>query len=48
VALGFFSGLFVYAATTNLLPAAHGLPIRQALPVTLAGASAMFLVSLLA
>jgi ZIP family zinc transporter len=48
VALGFFSGLFVYAATTNLLPAAHDLPLRQALPVTLAGASAMFVVSLFA
>jgi hypothetical protein len=30
------------------LPAAHDLPIRQALPVTLAGAGAMFLISLLA
>jgi len=48
VALGFFSGLFVYAATTNLLPAAHDLPLRQALPITLAGASMMFAVSLLA
>jgi zinc transporter ZupT len=48
LALGFFSGLFVYAATTNLLPAAHDLPIRQALPMTLAGATAMFAVSLFA
>jgi ZIP family zinc transporter len=48
LALGFFSGLFVYAATTNLLPAAHELPIRQALPLTLAGATAMFAVSLVA
>jgi ZIP family zinc transporter len=48
VALGFFSGLFIYAATTNLLPAAHDLPLRQALPVTLAGVSAMFVVSLFA
>jgi hypothetical protein len=30
------------------LPAAHDLPLRQALPVTLAGASAMFVVSLFA
>ncbi len=48
VALGFFSGLFVYAAATNLLPAAHDLPIRKALPVTLAGAGVMFVVSLFA
>ncbi len=48
VALGFFSGLFVYAATSNLLPAAHDLPLRQALPVTVAGAGAMFAISLLA
>ncbi len=48
IALGFFSGLFIYAATTNLLPAAHGLPLRQALPVTLAGVSAMFVISLFA
>jgi ZIP family zinc transporter len=46
VALGFFSGLFVYAAATNLLPASHALPVRQALPVTLAGAAAMLLISL--
>ncbi|MGH2926537.1 MAG: ZIP family metal transporter [Solirubrobacterales bacterium] len=48
LALGFFSGLFIYAATTNLLPAARELPISQALPLTLAGASAMFAVSLFA
>jgi ZIP family zinc transporter len=46
IALGFFSGLFIFAATTNLLPASHELPVRQALPVTVAGAGAMFLVSL--
>jgi zinc transporter, ZIP family len=46
IALGFFSGLFIYAATTNLLPASHGLPNRQALPVTAAGAGAMLLISL--
>jgi ZIP family zinc transporter len=48
VALGFFSGLFVYAAATNLLPNSRGLPTRQALPVTAAGALAMFLISLAA
>lgn len=48
VALGFFSGLFVYAATTNLLPAAHDLPLRQALPITLAGVGVMFVISLFA
>jgi zinc transporter ZupT len=46
LALGFFSGLFIYAAATNLLPASHGLPSRQALPATTAGAAAMFLISL--
>jgi zinc transporter, ZIP family len=46
VALGFFSGLFIYAAATNLLPASRGLPNRQALPVTAAGAAAMLLISL--
>jgi zinc transporter, ZIP family len=48
VALGFFSGLFIYAATTNLLPASFGLPLKQALPVTASGALAMFLISLAA
>ncbi len=48
LALGFFSGLFVFAAATNLLPRARGLPVAQSLPVTLAGSGAMALVSLLA
>lgn len=48
VALGFFSGLFVYAAATNLLPQAEGLPTRQSLPLTAVGALAMFLISLAA
>lgn len=48
LALGFFSGLFVYAAATNLLPRARRLPVAQSLPVTLAGAAAMFLVTRLA
>jgi ZIP family zinc transporter len=48
IGLGFFSGLFIYAAATNLLPSAQGLPLRQSLPVTVAGATVMFLVSQLA
>jgi zinc transporter ZupT len=48
VALGFFSGLFIYAATANLLPSAHGLPPSRAVPATLAGASAMLVISLFA
>ena len=48
VALGFFSGFFIYAAATELLPKARALPGRQALPVTVIGASAIFLVSLFA
>ena len=45
VALGFFSGLFIYAAATNLLPRAQGLPVRTTLTATAAGATAMFLIS---
>jgi ZIP family zinc transporter len=45
VALGFFSGLFIYAAATNLLPSSHALPASRALPLTTAGAGAMFLIS---
>jgi ZIP family zinc transporter len=48
VALSFFSGLFVFAATTSLLPAAEALPPRRAIPVTVAGAAAMFVISLFA
>ncbi len=48
VALSFFSGLFVYAATTSLLPASESLPPRQAIPVTLAGATVMLVISLFA
>jgi len=47
-ALGFFSGLFIYAAATNLLPSSQELPTRQALPMTAAGALAMLLISLVA
>jgi zinc transporter, ZIP family len=42
IALGFFSGLFVYAATTSLLPASEALPPRVAIPATVAGAAMMF------
>ncbi len=48
LALGFFSGLFVHAATTNLLPRARTLPALHALPMTLGGASLMFLITRLA
>jgi ZIP family zinc transporter len=48
VALSFFSGLFVFAATTSLLPAAEGLSPRTSIPITLAGASVMFVISLFA
>jgi ZIP family zinc transporter len=48
VALGFFSGLFIYAAATNLLPRARALPVPLGLSATLGGAMAMFLVTRLA
>lgn len=48
VALGFFTGLFVYAAATNLLPRARDLPFRQGIPITLGGAVVMFLITRLA
>ncbi|MGH2443686.1 MAG: ZIP family metal transporter, partial [Chloroflexota bacterium] len=48
ISLGFFSGLFVYAATMNLLPRARNLPPRQSLSITLGGAAAMFLITRLA
>ena len=48
VALGFFSGFFIYAAATELLPRSRALPSPQALPVTAIGASAILLVSLFA
>jgi zinc transporter ZupT len=48
IALGFFSGFFIYAAATELLPKARALPGRQALPATVVGASGIFLVSLFA
>lgn len=45
LALGFFSGLFVYAAATNLLPRAQHLPVAQAIPITLGGAAFMFVIT---
>lgn len=48
VALGFFSGVFVYAATTNLLPRARDLPITRSMSITGVGVLAMFLITRLA
>ncbi len=48
VAIGFFSGLFVYAASSTLLPRAKELALRTALPLTLGGATAMFIITRLA
>lgn len=48
IALAFFSGLFVFAATTSLLPASEGLSPRTSIPTTLAGAAVMFAISLFA
>jgi len=47
-AIGFFAGLFVYAASSVLLPQARMLSLRRALPLTLAGAGVMFLITRLA
>jgi zinc transporter ZupT len=48
IAIGFFSGLFIYAASTTLLPRAKDLAVTTALPLTLGGAMAMFLITRLA
>lgn len=48
VAIGFFSGLFVYAASSTLLPRAKELALGTALPLTLGGAAAMFVITRLA
>lgn len=48
VALGFFSGLFIYAAATNLLPRTRDLPMSRSLSITGTGAILMFLVTRLA
>ncbi|TME99656.1 MAG: hypothetical protein E6I42_12060 [Chloroflexi bacterium] len=48
VAIGFFSGLFIYAASTTLLPRSKDLALGTALPLTIGGAVAMFLITRLA
>jgi ZIP family zinc transporter len=48
VALGVFSGFFIYAATANLLPSAHELSPTRAVPATLVGVAAMLVISLFA
>jgi ZIP family zinc transporter len=48
VALGFFAGVFVYAASSNLLPRALKAPAIRVVPLALAGASIMFAVSRIA
>ena len=48
IAIGFFSGLFIYAASTTLLPRAKDLALSTAQPLTLGGAGAMFLITRLA
>lgn len=48
IALGFFSGLFVYAASTNLLPRAHELPLVRSASITGTGVVLMFLITRLA
>jgi ZIP family zinc transporter len=45
VALGFFSGVFVYAATANLLPRALKATPALVIPLSMAGASLMFGIS---
>ena len=48
VAIGFFSGLFIYVASNTLLPRARDLAPVTGLPLTIGGASAMFLITRLA
>ncbi|WP_205699261.1 ZIP family metal transporter [Conexibacter sp. SYSU D00693] len=48
VSLGFFAGLFLYAAATHLLPAANRLPWLGGLLTTAGGAGAMFAIAHLA
>lgn len=45
VALGFFCGLFIYAASTHLLPAARHLPALGSIAMTTAGAAVMLLIA---
>jgi zinc transporter, ZIP family len=48
LAIGFFSGLFIFAAATRLLPGTVGLDYLLSSSLTVGGAVAMFLVSRLA
>jgi ZIP family zinc transporter len=48
IAIGFFSGLFIYAASSALLPRARELAVAPGLLLTLGGAAAMFLITRLA
>src|SRR5918911_3024047 len=48
LAIGFFSGLFIFAAATRLLPQTSGLGYLLSSSLTVGGALAMFLVSRLA
>ncbi|HLH68809.1 MAG TPA: ZIP family metal transporter [Candidatus Dormibacteraeota bacterium] len=48
IAIGFFSGLFVYAASSVLLPRARMLSPHRALSLTLGGVGVMFLITRLA
>src|SRR5215218_4277264 len=48
LAIGFFSGLFIFAAATRLLPQSSGLGYLLSSSLTVGGAVAMFLVSRLA
>lgn len=43
--LGFFAGLFLYAASSNLLPAAARLPLTRSLPATVLGAGVIFAIT---
>jgi len=43
--LGFFAGLFLYAASSNLLPAAARLPLSRSLPATVLGAGVIFAIT---
>jgi zinc transporter ZupT len=45
VALGFFSGLFIYAASTHLLPAARNLPALGSVAMTAGGAALMLAIA---
>lgn len=45
IALGFFSGVFVFTAATYLLPRAAALSVARVLPLTLAGAGVMLAIS---